>query len=259
MLPKIIKKGQKINNYEDGFDFPEISWEELSHSKEERTKSLAIESNLNEDDNNSSKHLTKPVQKEEKKETEKPQTPGVDLEFIKNEAEKILANANLRKDEIEKGAYEQGYSSGLTIGKEEGKREYLEALNKVADSINSLGRLKEDLIREYEPEIIKLAIKIAEKILKREVEIKSDHIVEIVSSLVSQLKDKSKVIIKLSNPDYNQLKDNQKLTELKYIAKNFEIVEDPSLSRGDVLIDTSFGVIDGSINSQLEKISEDLG
>lgn len=261
MLPKIIKKGALGKNQEQHFDYPTISWDELAKNKEERLELLLNESA----DTNESIDNSKPQNKknnissvENQVEEKHAITPTVDLDFIKKEAEKILENANVRKEEIEKQAYEQGFSSGKAIGLEEGKSKYNEALSKIGNSINSLLNVKNELIREYEPEIIKLAISIAEKIVKREVTIKSDHIVEIVSSLVNQLKDKSKVIIKLSPEDFEDLKNSEKLGKLKYISTNFEIIEDPTLSKGDVMVDTSFGVIDASINSQLKRIEEEL-
>jgi len=257
MLPKIIRKGEQQNNVNEKYQYQTIPWDELIKNKEARTKQLLEELTLKEIEKEPSKRNKKEIKKTVEI-TQPVITPSIDLDFIKKEAEKILNNANTRKDEIEKQAYEQGYSSGKTIGIEEGKREYTEAFAKLEESISQIISIKEQLIREYEPEIIKLAITISEKILKREIKISSDHIVEIVSSLVKQLKDKSKVIIKLSPDDYKDLKNSPRLGELKYISTNFEITEDITLSKGGVMVDTAFGTIDGSIETQLEKIKEEL-
>ncbi len=259
MLPKIIRKGQATSDIKENFDFPVIEWEELVKNKEERIAALIKEQKEKKSQETDKKHnAPKPKKPENVVNNNVPTQPSVDLEFIKEEAAKILANANAKKEEIEKQAYQQGYSSGKAIGIEEGKREYLQALGKLENSIGKLVTLKQDMLREYEPEIIKLAISIAEKILKREVQINSNHIVEIVKSIVNTLKDKSKIIIKLSTDDYNILKDSEKLNELKYVSSNFEIVENSDLQKGDVLVDTSFGTIDATLNSQIERVKEEL-
>jgi flagellar assembly protein FliH len=260
MLPKIIRKGETPNNIKENFEYPVIEWEELVKNKEERIATLIKEQKEKKLQENDKKHHSSKPKKEEKIENNNltQQKLSVDLEFIKDEAAKILAEANAKKEEIEKHAYQQGYSSGKAIGIEEGKREYSQALTKLENSIEKIITLKQEILREYEPEIIKLAISIAEKILKREVRVNSEHIVEIVKSIVNTLKDKSKITVNLSTDDYSVLKNSEKLNELKYISSNFEIVEKPELQKGDVLVDTAFGTIDATIDSQLEKVKEEL-
>jgi len=258
MLPKIIRKGQAANNINEKFDYPVIEWDELVKNREERVAALLKEQKESKTQDIEKKHHNHKKQKNEEQVTNTPKQPSIDLEFIKEEAAKILADANAKKEEIEKQAYEQGYQSGKAIGVEEGKREYLQALGTLENSIERLVTLKQDMLREYEPEIIKLAISIAEKILKREVQVSSSHIVEIVKSIVDTLKDKSKIVIKLSTDNYNILKDSERLNELKYVSSNFEIVEEPSLQKGDVLVDTAFGTIDATLTSQIERVKEEL-
>lgn len=216
-------------------------------------------------------------------------TPREDLYDIYNQREIILKEANeesikiikhakrnAQSDIIEskKRGYDEGYNAGMEIGKNKGYKEgyeigsikVVEELQKLNDSkINELTEMikeieneKQKIIDKYEKDLTKLALDIAEKIIKQKISEKDNIISNIIKSVIKDYRNIEwiKVYISAKDDVIAIQADKNLISELNKIANDvkIEILED--LNEGSVIVETPDGIVDSSITIQLKNLKE---
>ena len=168
-----------------------------------------------------------------------------------------------KMDEVYQKGYEKGVSGG--IDQEHTDREnfigkYFAGQFKVVETlVNDTRKKNERAFQGLEEKIVILAAAIAEKIIKKNLEIDPSINVSIVSEALSYLISSEVITLKVSVDDYQPIKEryNQWLSMAGNV-KEFNIEIDKRLIAGDCLIETDGGIIDATINSRLDLLVEEL-
>jgi len=129
------------------------------------------------------------------------------------------------------------------------------AVEQLGRAIAGLAGMRQQIREEASPEIARLAIAIAARILNREITVDPDAIHGLVSAAVAKLQARecSRVTV---HPSY-EAAIRRSLTNLNVKGK-MEIVADPSLQPGDIRFETAQGQVDASIETQLREIERGL-
>jgi len=216
-------------------------------------------------------------------------TPREDLYEIYNQREIILKEANEEAlkiinaakrnaqteiAELKKRGYEEGYNAGMEIGKnkgyeegyELGKIKITEELNKqnkakVEEIVNMLEEIenkKESIILKHENGLGKLAINIAEKIIRNEIKLKDNVVSGIIENVIKDYRNEEWIRVYISNKDDVKIikADKDLITSLNKISNDVKIEETESLEEGSVIIETPEGTVDASIVTQLNNLKE---
>ncbi|MGP4080230.1 flagellar assembly protein FliH [Pseudalkalibacillus sp. R45] len=148
--------------------------------------------------------------------------------------------------------YEKGYQKGLAEAEEDYKTKLDEA-NNILSAAQSDYRKK---IIESEPEILRLSVEIAGKILADKLE-SDENWTRFIQETLKQVKGEEDIKLFVS-PKYYELTST--FTKELSVQLNSEIVVFPEESIKDhtCLIETKYGRIDASIDSQLEEIKKKL-
>ena len=194
-------------------------------------------------------------------------------EIIKNaetEKEKIIENAYECAGEIEKDAYEKGFSQGLQNGHEDGYKEsYEENIKKAEEEIiNAKTQAQEFLMsaqEEYEKyladnrnNIISLAIKMAEKLTKKELQ-KDEGLNELIEEALENVKRCKSVIIRCNEKHKEAIENNIKIWQNKFsIGDKFFVLVDNSLEEGNAILEKENGISKVGIDVGLKKLKEAL-
>jgi len=109
-----------------------------------------------------------------------------------------------------------------------------------------LNELKNN-VSQIENEIVNISIDIAQKIIEKEIQ--NPQIVKNLIKNALSFAKSSKVKIKL-NPEQAKL--------IKDEFSNIEIISDPNLPSGSILIEEDSNIIDASINTKLEELKRNL-
>ena len=113
-------------------------------------------------------------------------------------------------------------------------------------------------IKENSQEIVELAVLIAEKVIKTELENK-EVLFNNVLDAIKKVQTSKEIKIYVN---WNQLEYKDELTELlKYNFQGLElieIVEDRTIEQGGCIIETKLGKIDATIKSQMELILDSI-
>lgn len=177
----------------------------------------------------------------------------------------------------------RGLGEGLKIGKEEGVRlgreEALAALEeKVASEtekrvrqsqenalipikslVRELRSARQDILKNWEENIMQIAAAIAYQTIMREPSLLTDVPVDLLHEALDLAMNCTTLKIRMNPRDVDNLQDaiNAALEETGNLAKA-EVVADPKISVGGCVIETSLGVVDERLESRLERIVAEL-
>ncbi len=107
---------------------------------------------------------------------------------------------------------------------------------------------------------LEVAIAIAEKVIRREI----DHRPEISTTLVRESLQLAsgcgEIHVRLNPQDLGSMQSGETMLcdELKKLAPS-QIIADSSIRRGGCVVETKFGSIDNRIETQLERVAQELG
>ncbi|GAX87506.1 flagellar assembly protein FliH [Lebetimonas natsushimae] len=181
------------------------------------------------------------------------------IEELSNNIINIENNFNNQLNECKKQietekqkAYEEGYKKGLEEGKKEIESLLGEKIKLLEDSIEKIDKINEtfeEKIISIEKELISVALDIAKEVIQKEVSENSKEIAyNLAKSLMDEIKEATKIKIKVNPKDAQFLKSKD--------LKNVEILEDPAVKEGGVVIISDVGNIDAEIISRFKAIKE---
>ncbi|WP_264191374.1 flagellar assembly protein FliH [Metabacillus litoralis] len=183
-----------------------------------------------------------------------------------DEKTRILDEIHLEKssweqerERIYEVARQEGYAEGLELGRQESLRQY-ESLIIESQRIVDIARNDYDeKIQSAENEIVFLAIKVAEKVLNTIIESSPESFLPIVKKGLLEVKEYDHIKIHV-HPAFYELLINQK-NELQAIVTNdtdINVYADAELKEYDCFIESAYGRIDLSIDTQLEQLKKQL-
>ncbi|HEY9855035.1 MAG TPA: FliH/SctL family protein [Stenomitos sp.] len=184
-----------------------------------------------------------------------PEAPAVDPAQLVAEAEAkvqaMLEAAEARVQAVAEEARQLGYQHGLQQGHEEAYAQGIaqwqgqfQAFQLEAEAF--LAR-REALLAEAEPDLVRLSLMIASKILTREPK-DANLIRGMVQAAIARLNGETVVRVRL-NPQ-----DAGKLNNPLQGPPKFEVVADPEIGCGGVVVETQTGRVDATFASQFDEI-----
>lgn len=161
--------------------------------------------------------------------------------------------------EIEREAYEKGFAAGERAGFEFGSQKAEAALAGLKDVLDEIASFREILYKAVEAEIAGLAIAVARKVVRREVEMRRDVVVESVKAALSVLASAGSVTVKVNPLDLEVMHQFKKdLEKYSGSVKGVSVDADETISRGGCIIETNYGEVDATIEGVFAEIEEKL-
>ena len=164
----------------------------------------------------------------------------------------LNSRAQEEADTIKETAAKEGYRAGI----EQAESDILALRSKIADFISS----KQEVFEFIAPDILEISVDIARKIIKKEVEQDPQVILNSIVDVMRTLsKEEPRITVKL-----NPLQVDLVKTELpEYISSmgidaKIAVIGDDSIEEGGCILNTNNGIVDASINTQLEIIKAAL-
>lgn len=162
----------------------------------------------------------------------------------------LISRAQEEAITIKEQATKEGFQKGLEDAQE--------TLYQLKEAVSGFFEYKEELYNQVAGDILDVALKVAQKIIKKEVETGHSVLEAIVRDALKNLaKDENKIILKVNSADVEYTKEiiPQLLSSGQFEAKIY-VSGDKDIDEGSVVIETSNGVIDANITTQLELIKE---
>jgi len=209
---------------------------------------------------------------------------AIDLQKIKGEAEAILREAQLQREEIlvharkesdaileeayqdsqrifEK-ARKEGHDKGLLEGKEQGYLEMEGILQEAAQLKSNAFEERRRMAKELEVGLIHLVIDTVKRVLRHEMDEHHELLLNLIQEGIDKCTFTDTLVIKVSQRDFDVINNaKHKIYMMTQGIEHLEVKCDPALPVGSVHIETSSGSIDASIETQIEiveKLFEEL-
>jgi len=99
--------------------------------------------------------------------------------------------------------------------------------------------------------VVALALAVARRILHRELTVEPEALLGLVKAALEKMEAREVHQVRVSRQDAAMLRQ---LFEQMGLPQRIEVVADPSLAPGGVLIEYSRGVLDASVDTQLAEI-----
>lgn len=149
--------------------------------------------------------------------------------------------------ERERRAIEKGRQEGESAA----TAKWQAALENAARAVSEMASLRARLRREAEVDVIRLASAMAKRILRRELSIDPEAISGLLKTAFERLDMRETSRVRIRPEDRESV--------LQYLGRigspqRIEVVADPSLERGALLLECERGQLDASVETQLEEI-----
>jgi flagellar assembly protein FliH len=144
-------------------------------------------------------------------------------------------------------------------GRREGREEASARIEEALETLNQAVKERKKIVKDAENEIVRLALKVAEQIIRSEVSMHRDVCLNIVSEAIGRVSDREQIIVKVNREDAEYLKRyKDRLAGMLDGVKSFSIVEDSNIEPGGCVIETNLGFIDARIGTKIKAIEEAL-
>ncbi|HZZ27055.1 MAG TPA: FliH/SctL family protein [Pirellulales bacterium] len=185
------------------------------------------------------------------------------VDDVQSRAAAIIAEARRQAEAVTRRAEEQGRQAALQAVEqvfdekvEQRMDSLLPALQKV---VNELVDARQAWLRHWEESAVRLAAKIAERVIRRELSQSPQITVALVREALALVAGSSHIKIALHPDDFETLSGQiDRLTKEVARAAEAEIVPDQTVSPGGCRVETRQGQIDMQIENQLKRIIAEL-
>lgn len=119
---------------------------------------------------------------------------------------------------------------------------------------------REALFAECTPQILKLALEVAEKILQRECEADPGVVLTMVKEAIARLSHREQVRVKINVADLPVIEQRkEEILNLLEGVRHLEIVSDDEVTQGGCLVESPRGaIVDARLGTQLAEVSHQL-
>lgn len=177
------------------------------------------------------------------------------LEHLKETEARVLKQAKEKALYVEKEAYEKGFAQGEKDGLELGQKRIETVVQQMATLLQEIQNQGESLYKTYEREMLQLALSISKKILHHELQVNGEVITATLREVSKHIVDQRKIVIRVNPVDFQFLQTHAgSVLSAEKGGQGVEMIKDPSITRGGCVVETAFGSIDGTIETQFDQI-----
>jgi flagellar assembly protein FliH len=189
------------------------------------------------------------------------------IKDARKKAKEIFSAAKQQEQKIMEQARSKGYQEGFAEGREAGiaqaraetEEETRQAQLEANKTISQAEKIRLQLLDGAEEEVVELAMTIASKVIRSHVEVKRDTVVQLAREALERAISASYYSIFVNPGDVELLREY--ISELRLSASGgarIHIVADSSISLGGCKVETEHGLVDMTLESQLEEIRKAL-
>ena len=176
-----------------------------------------------------------------------------EIEELRKEAEKNISF--LKKRSMEEGK-QQGYEEGRRQAMAE-----LEAARKEMDmQLQDIEQQYQSLIDELEPRFIQVLTGIYEEIFKVDLKDYKNILMHVIANTIRQTDGAKDFLVHVSRMDYEKVvtKKSELISQLVSKQVTVELIEDATLKENECMIETSSGIYDCGLGTQLDELTRKL-
>ena len=176
-----------------------------------------------------------------------------EIQSYKNEQLRLVQD---ELEQLKKDTAEKAYNDAVADGKKVYEEKTQELISKAHDLLTSIDQLgaskKEDLFQKRDT-VIKLAIEMSEKIVKKQITLDPSTFESLFAEAFEKITDKDHVCIEVNPEDLPAVNEYKEKFESKFKSiEKLEIKDSNEIDRGGCTIETNLGYIDATVKYKLE-------
>jgi flagellar assembly protein FliH len=176
------------------------------------------------------------------------------LNDARERAVELIEDAQRRAVHVESDARAKGFEEGVGDGRAAASAEMDEMLQTMRGLVEMARVERHKIIELAEPQIVRLSVAIAERILNQHVAMDDTAVLEMTRAAITRLVNRETVTVRVNPADIETMrKHREKLMAMNDID-NMRVIEDQRVDRGGVVIETDAGTIDAKIATQLREV-----
>jgi len=162
----------------------------------------------------------------------------------------LISRAQEEAGTIKDIAAKDGYKAGLDQAKED--------IQQMKAAVEVFLNAKQEVFEYIAPDILEISVDIARKIVKKEIEQNPQILLETILDVLKTIsKDETKVSIKVNPAQLNLTKESiPDIISSTGIDAKINVYADATIEVGGCIVQTNNGIVDATINTQLEIIKE---
>jgi flagellar assembly protein FliH len=154
---------------------------------------------------------------------------------------------------IERDAFTKGYAQGERAGLDAAATRADAMLRRLAQTIEELGELRNEMIHRTERQAVQLVLAIAERIVQRELTLDRSLLLGMARVALDRLGEYGSATIRLNPDDYRAIGAKPSIE-----GAAVEVLSDSSVPRGGCHVQSDFGFMDVSPESQFRELARAL-
>ena len=162
------------------------------------------------------------------------------------------AEIQTRLAALERDAFAKGYAQGERAGTEAAATRADGMLRRLTQTVEELGALRGEIIRRTERQTVQLVLAIAERIVAREVSLDRSLLVGMARAALDRLGEYGSATIRLHPEDFKAIGGPT------LESGPVKVVADSVVTRGGCLVQSDFGFMDVSPDSQFRELARTL-
>ncbi len=170
----------------------------------------------------------------------------------------IVDEANAQAVKISDDARRAGEAAGYAAGVQSAHDEMNDMLDALRDLLEAGAAERHALIDSAEPELVRLAVAIAERVLHQQIALDRGVVVEMAKAAIARIVDREKITVRVNPADVERMREHREQLLALGDVKTMRVIEDQRVDRGGVIIETDAGSIDAKISTQLSEVRKIL-
>lgn len=180
---------------------------------------------------------------------------AADAEAILNQARErgreLLETVQRSVAQVTAEAQDAGQKAGHSEGVDAAQREMDEMLGTMRGLIDMARVERHKIVEGAEPEIVKLAMGVAEHILHKAVEVDREVVVAMAKAAISHLVNRESLTVRVNPIDLERMKAHRDEVLALGETKHMRVIEDQRIDRGGVIVETESGTLDAKVATQV--------
>jgi len=177
----------------------------------------------------------------------------------RQQAEQILRSAETAKQQSMETGRAEGWEAGRSEGYRQGLAEAEELKQQAVQVMAEANAYREQTIMGMEREIVDLALAIAGRVIHKQVEADPELVTAVARQALRQVVGGKSVFLRVHPQQVELLQEKAaELSSMLPGGTTLQVVADPGIQPGGVMVESDEGWVDATLSSQLEQIREAL-
>lgn len=174
------------------------------------------------------------------------------VQQARRDAAQLLNEAKQQMEAWEREAFADGYRQGMAAAEQAAAGQLQLAASMLAEAQQAT----HGMLADMEPEVIRLVLAVAQKVIRREIALDQQIVVEMVKESLRRLGGRAVARVRISPIDVEAL--NEVWHTLTPLARDIELVPDDRVAPGGCVVESRNGEIDAQVDTQLAAVGSQL-